>query len=106
MPAANSDTGIVTAGIKVARSVPKNSMMTTSTINIVSPSTVSTLRIDSDTNTVKSRLISAEISLGKERFNSASSLWTALETSNTFAFEVGTTPTLKPGKPCARAMVR
>ncbi len=56
--AAMMDTGIVTAGINVARTVPRNRKMITSTISIVSNSTVTTFFSDSRMNTVKSRLIS------------------------------------------------
>ena len=104
--AANKDTGMVTAGISVARVVPRNRMMITSTINKVSVSTVSTFFIDSATNTVKSRLISPVMSLGKVRLISASSARTASETSSTFALEVGTTPMLSPGSPLERARLR
>jgi len=106
MAAASSDTGIVTAGIRVARSVPRNTKITTSTISRVSSSTLPTLRIDSSTNEVKSRLTSASMSGGSVLRRRSSSARTPLDTSRMLALEVGMTPMLTLGRPLERASVR
>ena len=99
---ASSDTGIVTAGISVARQVPRNTKITTSTTISVSISTFATLRIDSTMNTVKSRFTPMLMSAGMLGLAISSAARTRFDTSSTLAVEVGTMPRLTPGRPSER----
>jgi hypothetical protein len=62
--AAMIDTGIVTAGISVARMLPRNTKMTTSTMDMVSASATTTFFIDSRMNTELSMFTSILMSSG------------------------------------------
>ena len=75
--AAMMDTGIVTAGISVARSVPRNRKITMSTSTSVSDSANTTFSSDAAMNTPLSMLTSTCMSLGKVDWISASRFLTA-----------------------------
>ena len=64
MAAATIDTGMVTAGISVARSVPRNRKMTMSTRIRVSDSASTTFFSDAAMNMPLSMLISTTMSFG------------------------------------------
>src|SRR5690349_1787184 len=89
MPAATIDTGIVTAGISVARTVPRNRKITMRTRISVSDSADTTFFSDAAMNTPLSMLSDTDMSLGNVFSISASRFFTALEVASTLAFDCG-----------------
>src|SRR5262249_30567406 len=88
-----SDTGIVTAGIMVARQSSKNRKITTMTISTASSSVVTTSLTESPTTVVVSNAMTYFMPGGKDFDNSCSWVFAALSTSSALAFESCCTPT-------------
>ena len=106
MAAPNSDTGMVAAGISVARRLPRNRKMTTSTMTMVSPKACTTFFMDSRMNTELSMLTSTPMSSGSVvRMRAISSL-TAVATSSTLAVDSGTMGIMIAGLPSLREPLR
>src|SRR6185436_1163201 len=106
MAAAMIDTGIVTAGIRVARAVPRNRKITMSTRISVSVSANATFLSDAAMNTPLSMLISTFMSFGSVGWISASRFLTALDVANTFAFDWGMIAIDSPTTPFERERLR
>src|ERR1700677_1144660 len=94
-----SETGIVTAGMMVARQSSRKRKMTIMTIAIASPSVTNTSRIESPTMVVESNAM-AYLSPGGKLFDKSASIAFALRsTSNALALESCCTPMPMAGKP-------
>src|SRR5215469_7029049 len=81
------ETGIVTAGIMVARQSSRNRKITMMTIRIASSRVVTTSFTESPTTVVVSKAITYFIPGGKDLDKVSSSAFAALSTSRAFAFE-------------------
>jgi hypothetical protein len=99
MEAAKMETGMVAAGISVARRLPRNRNMTTRTMTPVSPSATSTFFIDSRMNIELSMFTSNVMSCGSVSRMSAISFLMAAETSSTLAVDNGVTGIISAGLP-------
>src|SRR5215469_1131467 len=88
-----SETGIVTAGIMVARQSRRNKKITMMTIRTASSSVVTTSFTESPTTVVVSKAMTYFIPGGNDFDSSSSSALAALSTSSAFAFESCCTPT-------------
>src|SRR5438552_17959308 len=82
-----NDTGIVTAGIMVARQSKRNRNMTIMTMTMASSRVVTTSLTESPTTVVVSNAITYFIPGGKDFDKSVSAALAALSTSSAFAFE-------------------
>src|SRR5215469_3320337 len=82
-----SETGIVTAGIMVARQSSRKRKITTMTIKIASSRVVTTSFTESPTTVVVSKAMTYFIPGGNDFDSSSSSAFAALSTSRAFAFE-------------------
>src|SRR5438552_13229635 len=82
-----SETGIVTAGIIVARQSSKKRKITMMTMRIASSSVVTTSLTDSPTTVVVSKAITYLIPGGKDLESSSSAALAFLSTSSALAFE-------------------
>src|SRR5581483_717182 len=88
-----SETGMVTAGMMVARQSNKNRKMTMITIMIASSSVVTTSLTESPTTVVVSNAITYFIPGGNDFDKFSSAALAALSTSSAFAFDSCWTPT-------------
>src|SRR5260370_18616565 len=88
-----SETGIVTAGIIVARQSSRNMKITIMTMMIASSSVVTTSLTESPTTVVVSKATTYLIPGGNDLDNSSSAALAALSTSRALAFESSCTPT-------------
>src|SRR6187455_2812997 len=104
MAAAMMDTGIVTAGISVARAVPRNRKMTISTRISVSDSAHTTFLSEAAMYTPLSMLMSMVTSLGNVGWICASRSRTAFEVASTLAFDCGMMAIDAPMMPLVREM--
>src|SRR4051794_7135180 len=102
MAAAMIDTGMVTAGITVARAVPRNRKMTMSTRISVSDSAHTTFLSDAAMYTPLSMLISSEMSFGSVGCICARRFFTALDVASTLAFDCGMMAIESPITPLER----
>src|SRR5579864_4379321 len=87
-----SETGIVTAGIMVARQSSKKKKITMMTMTIASSNVVTTSLTESPTTVVVSNAITYFIPGGNDLDNSSSAALAALSTSSAFALESCWTP--------------
>src|SRR3954453_6123708 len=106
MAAAMMETGIVTAGISVARAVPRNRKMTMSTRTSVSDSAHTTFLSEAAMYTPLSILTSTVMSLGSVGCTWASRSLTAFEVASTLAFDCGMMARDAPMMPLVREMLR
>ena len=106
MAAATMDTGMVTAGISVARTVPRNRKITMSTRISVSDSANTTFLSDAAMNTPLSMLTSTLMSLGSVGWISSSRSFTAAEVASTLAFDCGMMAMDRPITPLERDRLR
>ena len=88
-----NETGIVTAGMIVARQSSKKRKITMMTIMMASSSVVTTSFTESPTTVVVSKAITYFIPGGNDFDNSANAALAALSTSSAFALESCCTPT-------------
>src|SRR5271169_2068684 len=88
-----SETGMVTAGMIVARQSSRKKKITMMTIRIASSSVVTTSRTESPTTVVVSNAMTYLIPGGKDFDSSSNSAFAALSTSSAFAFDSCCTPT-------------
>src|SRR5579872_317757 len=88
-----NDTGMVTAGIIVARQSNKNRKITMMTMTIASSSVVTTSLTESPTTVVVSNAITYFMPGGKDFDSSSSAALAALSTSSALALESCWTPT-------------
>src|SRR5580700_994323 len=82
-----NETGIVTAGMIVARQSSRKKKITTMTMRIASSSVVTTSLTESPTTVVVSNATTYLMPGGKDFANSASAAFAFLSTSNALAFE-------------------
>ncbi len=87
-----SDTGMVTAGMIVARQSSRKMKMTTMTMTMASSSVVTTSLTESPTTVVVSKAITYLMPGGNDLESSISAAFAALSTSRAFAFESCCTP--------------